>query len=169
MTKKYEETFGNRVRQIRQRLMMKQKEFARSLGISEPSMSEIENGKYKPGHDFLYNIVKTHNVNLYYLLFGDGEMFLESLTIGGGLSPYFSTNLEIKRFLWYFERSPILQHFILGHYRRYMNDERENIERDARLFVDETEKDSDRLNDDKSNKSETLVEKPGKTQTKRKE
>ena len=147
MTKKYEETFGNRLRQIRQRLMMKQKEFARSLGISEPSMSEIENGKYKPGHNFLYNIVKTHKVNLYYLLFGEGEMFLESLSVGGVLSPHFASNPEIKRFLYYFERSPILQHFILGQYRRYMNDERENIERDVKIFVNETEKGSNRLND----------------------
>lgn len=147
MMKKYEETFGNRVRQVRQRLMMKQKEFASSLGISKPAMSEIENGKYKPGHDFLYNIVKTHKVNLYYLIFGEGEMFLESLSVFSGLSTHFASNPEIKHFLWYFERSPILRHFILGHYRRYMNDERENIERDAKIFVNEMEKGYYRLND----------------------
>jgi len=136
--KKTEETFGDRLKQIRQRLMMKQKEFAGSLGISGPALSEIETGKYKPGHDFLYNIVKKHQVNLYYLIFGQGEMFLESLSAGGGFSPHFSSTPEIKRFLWNFERSPILQHFILGHYRRYMNDEREAIERDVKIFVEET-------------------------------
>ena len=145
--KKNEETFGYRVRQIMQRLMMKQKDFARSLHIPTSSMSEIVNGRYKPGHDFFYNIAKTYNVNIYYLLFGQGDMFLASFSDGGVFSPHFSSTPEIKRFLWYFERSPILQHFILGHYRRYMNDEREAIERDVKIFVDETGEGTDRFND----------------------
>jgi hypothetical protein len=84
-------------------------------------------------------------VNLYYLLFGEGEMFLESLNIGSGISRYLVSHPEMKRFNWYFERSPILQHFILGQFRRYMNEEREAIELDARIFVDEAEKGFDRL------------------------
>ena len=53
-----DETFGYRIRKIRQHLRLKQKEFARALGISSPSLSEIENDKYKPGHNFLSHIVK---------------------------------------------------------------------------------------------------------------
>jgi DNA-binding XRE family transcriptional regulator len=141
--KKHEETFGYRVSQICQHLMMKQKDFAKSIHISEASMSEIVKNKYKPGHDFFYNIAKTYKVNLNFLLFGKGDMFLESLSLGGGLSSHFSSNPEIKNFLWYLERSPILQHFILGHYRRYMNEERKNIERDVKIFIDEVEGDFD--------------------------
>jgi transcriptional regulator with XRE-family HTH domain len=147
VTSKNDETFGYRLRQIRQHLRLKQKEFAEGLGISSPSLSEIENGKYKPGHDFLYNIVKAYDVNLYYLLFGEGEMFLEPLSVGSGLSRYTGSNPEMKRFIWYFERSPILQHFILGQFRRYMNDERDTIERDVSIFVDEAEKGFDRIKD----------------------
>lgn len=142
-----DETFGYRLRKIRQHLRLKQKEFAGALGISSPSLSEIENDKYKPGHDFLYHIVKAYKVNLYYLLFGEGEMFLESLSVGGGLSRYFGSNPEMKRFIWYFECSPILQHFILGQFRRYMNEERETIERDVNIFINEAEKGFDRLKD----------------------
>ncbi|MGD2092673.1 MAG: helix-turn-helix transcriptional regulator [Candidatus Aminicenantes bacterium] len=144
---KYDETFGFRLRKIRQHLNLKQKEFAAGLGISSPALSEIENGKYKPGHDFLYHIVESYKVNLYYLLFGEGEMFLEPLSIGGGFSRYSGSNPEMKRFIWYFERSPIVQHFILGQFRRYINDERETIERDANLFVNEADKDFDPFKD----------------------
>ena len=138
---KDDETFGSRLRKIRQHFSLKQKEFAAVLGISSPALSEIENGKYKPGHDFLYHIVKSYKVNLYYLLFGEGEMFLEPLSIGGGLSRYSGSNPEMKRFIWYFERSPILQHFILGQFRRYMMDEKETIDRDVNIFVNESDKD----------------------------
>ena len=143
------ETFGYRLRQIRQHLNLKQKEFAAGLGISSPALSEIENGKYKPGHDFLYHIVKSYKVNLYYLLFGEGEMFLEPLSIGGGFSRYSGSNPEMKRFIWYFERSPIVQHFILGQFRRYINDEREIIDNDVNIFVNEADKDFDPLKDQK--------------------
>ena len=30
---------------------------------------------YKAGHELFYNISKKYNVNIYYLLFGEGEMF----------------------------------------------------------------------------------------------
>jgi transcriptional regulator with XRE-family HTH domain len=144
---KNDETFGDRLRKIRQHLKLKQKEFAAGLGMSSPALSEIENGKYKPGHYFLYNIVKIHKVNLYYLLFGEGEMFLESLSIGGGISRYLVSHPEMKRFNWYFERSPILQHYILGKFRQYMNEEREAIDRDVKIFVDEAENGFYRLKD----------------------
>ena len=142
---KNDETFGDRLRKIRQHLRLKQKEFAKGLSMSSPALSEIENGKYKPGHEFLYNIAKTYKVNLYYLIFGEGEMFLESLSVGGGISRYLGSHPEMKRFNFYFERSPILQHYILGQFRRYMNEEREAIERDVSIFVDESENDFDRL------------------------
>jgi transcriptional regulator with XRE-family HTH domain len=140
MTIKNDETFGSRLRKIRQSLRLKQKEFAGGLEISSPSLSEIENDKYKPGHDFFYKIVKAYKVNLYYLLLGEGEMFLESLSVGSGISRYFGSNPLMKRFTWYFERSPILQHYILGQFRRYMNEERETIDRDVEIFVNESEK-----------------------------
>jgi transcriptional regulator with XRE-family HTH domain len=144
---KNDETFGERLRKIPQHLKLKQKEFAAGLGMSSPALSEIENGKYKPGHYVLYNIVKICKVNLYYLLFGEGEMFLESLSIGGGIPRYLVSHPEMKRFNWYFERSPILQHYILGKFRQYMNEERAAIDRDVKIFVDEAENGFDRLND----------------------
>jgi transcriptional regulator with XRE-family HTH domain len=68
-------TFGERVRAIRKSLKIKQEDFAPGLKISTTHLTEIEKGKTKPCHDFFYNIVKNYNVNPYYLLFGEGEMF----------------------------------------------------------------------------------------------
>ncbi len=68
--------FGKRIKQVLKHLKLTQKESAARLGISIASLSEIENDKYKPGHDFFYNMVKEFKVNLYYLYFGKGDMFI---------------------------------------------------------------------------------------------
>jgi hypothetical protein len=69
------------------------------------------------------------------------------LSIGGGISRYLVSHPEMKRFNWYFERSPILQHYILGKFRQYMNEEREAIECDVKIFVDEAENGFEYLKD----------------------
>jgi transcriptional regulator with XRE-family HTH domain len=124
-------TLGDRLRQIRLQLKLKQKEFAEKLGISGPALSEIENNKYKPGHDFFVSLASEYNVNLYYLLFGDGYMFIDSMNDpSSGLSRYAASNEQVSKFLYYFERSPIVQYYILGQFRRFIQEEREAIERD---------------------------------------
>jgi transcriptional regulator with XRE-family HTH domain len=72
-----ENVFAERLKLTRETLKLKQKEFAARLNISAASYSEIESGKYKPNYEFIYNLAKEFNVNLYYLLFGKGDMFLE--------------------------------------------------------------------------------------------
>ncbi len=135
---KLETTLGERLKQARQHLRLKQTDFAEKLNISGPALSEIENDKYKPGHDFFYRVAKEFGINLYYLLFGEGEMFTES---GSGYSPgltkYAVSNSEVNRFLWYFERSPIVQYFILGQFRRFFQQEKKEIELDIENYEQE--------------------------------
>jgi transcriptional regulator with XRE-family HTH domain len=64
---------GARIKQTRKALNLKQKDFARELNISVSSLSEIETGKYKAGIEFLIILSKKFNVNLYFVLFGEGE------------------------------------------------------------------------------------------------
>jgi transcriptional regulator with XRE-family HTH domain len=54
MNEQEEITFGDRLRQIRQKLKMSQKNFAKKLNITGPALSEFENNRYKPGYEFFY-------------------------------------------------------------------------------------------------------------------
>lgn len=128
-----EMSFGDRIRHLRQRLKFKQKSFALKLGISSAALSEIENDKYRPGFDFFYKIAKEFNVNLYYLFFGEGDIFLGSQAFSGiGFSTFVAKDKEMKNFLWYFENSPVVQYYILGQFRRFLNEEKEAIDRDIK-------------------------------------
>lgn len=129
---------GNRIRQIRTALHLQQKEFAVRMGIAGASLSEIENGKYKPGYDFLYNAVKEFNVNLYYLLFGEGDMFRNPMEAMADRAGKFAVNIpEVRSFIDSFERSPFVQYSMLAHFRTLMLRDREIIEQDiARAETD---------------------------------
>lgn len=122
---------GQRIKQIREALKLKQKDFAEKINMSGPSLSELETGKYKPGFDILVNLSKLFNVNLYFILFGQGEMFIDPL-----LSPYnrlreYAVNIDdVRDFFYHFEHSSILQYYILNTYKSRMMTDKEPITRE---------------------------------------
>lgn len=114
-------TIGGRVRTIRLHMKMKQADFAGQLKLSIPGLSEIENGKYKPGHDFFYHMADVFNVNLYYLLFGEGPMFIEKDGRPGSNGFHKGEfESEVKEFLYYFNRSDIVKHNTLGQFKVFL-------------------------------------------------
>jgi transcriptional regulator with XRE-family HTH domain len=120
--------YGDRIKKIRKELNLKQKDFAARLNMSSPSLSEIETGKYKPGYDFLISISKEFNVNLYYVLFGEGDMFIDPILSSYRHVKNFAVNIEdVHDFLYYFERSSILQYFILNQFKTKMVMEKKPI------------------------------------------
>ena len=131
---------GNRIKQIRKALNIKGKDFAPRIKISGPSLSEIEKGKYYPNFEFLINIAREFNVSLYYLLFGEGEMFNEpgSRTDLGILAELVSSSSSIRNFLYYFERSEILRFFILSQFKQKLILDKDMIKKE----ITEFEKDS---------------------------
>lgn len=138
MELKDESSFGERLRNVRQKLKLSQKDFAANLNVSGPALSEFENDKYRPGYEFFYLIVKNFKVNLYYLLFDEGEMFTE--TMGGlhaRLAEAAASSKELRRFLYYLEKSPLVQYNMLSQFRRFYMDEKETIERDVVAFKDD--------------------------------
>jgi transcriptional regulator with XRE-family HTH domain len=114
-----ETDIGKRIKKIRKTLNLNQKKFGEVLNISDTSLSEIENGKHKPAFDFLYNITKVYQVNLYYLFFGKGDMFIDmnSAPITSRIEDFAVNVDDVREFLQYFQQSPTLQYFILNHYR----------------------------------------------------
>jgi transcriptional regulator with XRE-family HTH domain len=122
---------GNRIKQTRKALNLKQKDFAQELNISVSSLSEIETGKYKAGVEFLSSLSKKFNVNLYFVLFGEGDMFISPTASSYTRASKFAVNLDdVRDFLYHFERSSILQYFILNQYKTRMMKEGDLILRE---------------------------------------
>ena len=123
--------FGQRLKAIRKGLEMKQRDFATQLNISVTTLSDIETGKSKPGHDFFVRICDTFAVNLYFLLMGEGEMFRKS-------GPNSSLNSladeavsdDVQEFLKYFFNSKLVQYQVLGYFRKFFNEEEDAIRKD---------------------------------------
>lgn len=115
--------FGVRLRDIRHHLDLKQTDFATRMGTSPNVISEIENGKYKPGFDMIGKFASVFNINLYYLFFGKGEMFidLESNVI----SPVSKTDLlpEAEEFIDYFFNSRGFQYRMLSYFYQLKENE----------------------------------------------
>jgi transcriptional regulator with XRE-family HTH domain len=134
------DTVGYRIKQIRKALNIKGKDFAPRIKISGPSLSEIEKGKNYPNFEFMANIAREFNVNLYYLVLGEGEMFIEpgKYIDFGILEELVSSSSSIRKFLYYFERSEIVRFFVLGQFKQKLMLEKDIIEKEIAEF----EKDS---------------------------
>jgi transcriptional regulator with XRE-family HTH domain len=131
-------TFGIRVRAIRKKLKMRQEDFAPGLEISSNHLCEIEKGKSKPCHDFFFNIVKNYNVNLYYLLFGEGEMFVgrsEAIVTDG--KKIKTGDKHIDEFLYYFFKSSLVQRYVMYQFRKFYIDEKASIKKDLESSEEE--------------------------------
>ena len=139
MSKEKENDVGNRIKQIRLELKLKQQEFADKLDMSGPSLSEIETGKYKPGFELLLKLYKTFNVSLYYVLFGEGSIFVDPAESSyRRLESYAKNSEDVRDFLYHFERSSILQYFILNQYKKQMMTEKDLILKEVEDFEAKT-------------------------------
>ena len=122
--------FGNRVKEIRNLLGMKQGEFANGMGISNSFLSEVEKGSTKVGHQFFYNMIKVYRVNPEYLLFGTGAVFVEDREESkkGKDSSYIGPDSQlVNEMLENMRTSTLLRFAILEHYQRYSFENKELI------------------------------------------
>jgi transcriptional regulator with XRE-family HTH domain len=134
-----EDDFSRRVKEIRTKLGLMQKDFAKGLKITGASLSEVESGKYKPGYEFYVNISREYNVNLYYLLFGEGEMFHDPTAYFDKTSEDFSAKKsDLMKFLWYFRRSSIVQYSVMSQFRSLFLRDKDTIEKEVEEYRERT-------------------------------
>lgn len=74
------ENIGARFQEWRSAKGIKAIEIAKSIGISSGSLSDIENDKISPSAKTLAKISRYTDINLYWLLTGEGPMLRESST-----------------------------------------------------------------------------------------
>jgi len=65
-----------RLREIRKYKRLTQDDFAKKIGLKQGSIADWERGKSSPSIDTLVIIANSFNINLHWLLTGQGEMFL---------------------------------------------------------------------------------------------
>ena len=75
MSDNQKSAIGERLKQVRRRLGMTQKEFAEALGVHPMTLSKYESGKWNPSEKFLRLIEAKFDVNYNWLLKGEGTMF----------------------------------------------------------------------------------------------
>ena len=66
----------DRIKNIRELLGLKQTEFAKKLDVPNSTIHKYENGVVEPSSKFLSKIAKKFNINMNWLLTGEGQMFL---------------------------------------------------------------------------------------------
>ena len=133
MADKQTKKFGKHVREVREALHLKQKEFSRGLGISYQHLSDIELGKQGTGLDFFFKMITVYNVNLNYLLLGEGEMFLQETGNNQELLKGFAVNNpDVKDFLYYFINSSMVHYHVLSDFRKFFNAEETAIKYDIK-------------------------------------
>ncbi|NIM13890.1 MAG: helix-turn-helix domain-containing protein [Candidatus Aminicenantes bacterium] len=132
-----DDLFGSRLKAIRKRLKMLQAEFCDKLNISVPNLSEIENNKTRPGYDFFYKIVKEFDVNLNYLVLGEGPMFRKiGKDTGKGKAAgldisrlgYPVNNEAVEEFLFYFFNSRFVHYRFLSELVRVLSENKDIID-----------------------------------------
>ncbi|MCK4762028.1 MAG: helix-turn-helix transcriptional regulator [Candidatus Aminicenantes bacterium] len=71
--------FAERLKKVRESLGFNRLNFGKSIGISKSVYSNIEAAITKPTFPLFLNISRVHNVNLRFLLHGEGDMFHQEL------------------------------------------------------------------------------------------
>jgi transcriptional regulator with XRE-family HTH domain len=133
--------FGERLRLIRKSLFFSQSDLAEKLDVSRSFISEVESGSVRCGYDFIFKLSELFNVNLYYLVRGEGEMFgfnFPTPSLGG---KQVGDPIEsIPELLWYLERSALMRYNILFAATRLLLDEEERIAKEIEKFDSKTKK-----------------------------
>jgi transcriptional regulator with XRE-family HTH domain len=131
------DSMGDRVREIRLALKMKQAEFSTGIGISIPTLSSIETCKGNLTLDQFVKIVKDFNVNPDYLLFGDKPMFRDpsKKSYYSDVDKFDANPETVEKFFYYFKNSGIIQLSILAEFKKRLMLEQDIIDKEiaARL------------------------------------
>ncbi|MCW3794473.1 helix-turn-helix domain-containing protein [Paenibacillus sp. LS1] len=67
-------TIGERIRSIRKLHKLNQTEFAVIIGVSQGTLSELEQDKYKPSLDIIMAIHNIFKADIYTLIFGSEQV-----------------------------------------------------------------------------------------------
>lgn len=125
---------GQRLQAVRKTLTVTQQDFARQVEVSGASLSAMEAGNSKPRIEVYFHLTREYNVNLEFLLHGQGEMFLngeghpedEDLEKPGECREFMGT------FLDYFDKSPVVRYAMMTHFTTFLEENEAIIEKNIK-------------------------------------
>lgn len=134
------ETFGQRLKKVRQILGMNQKVFAQHVSLTPQVMGSYEKGTSKPGFELFYNALRQFDVNPIYLLTGEGDMLTTGPAGQAGqeedsaaaLLEGVTIDVNDKEFLQYYFNSSIVRFQTLSNFKKQMVEEKELIQEDLK-------------------------------------
>ncbi len=133
---------GWRIKGIRNSLQMKQKEFAKTLETSVTNLSDVETGKKKPGFDLVYLLSSRHQVDLVYLLHGEGQPFRGQGGATGGprrekpAGPDLDFGMhtrDVEELLWYMKNSRLALTALISMCKEYLYRNESIIRKDIQV------------------------------------
>ncbi|MCP5051768.1 MAG: helix-turn-helix transcriptional regulator [bacterium] len=150
---------GKRLKAIREHLGLRQNEFAAKLNVSTTALSDLEHGRYAPNFKLIATISQEFNVNLYYLFFGQGEMFggMDFETKSRAITEDFGTDKgHVLELLDSMRRSPFLYFMMMAHFRLTLSVDQQTIQKEFKEFE---EKQEGEKNENNENEDDTGEEK----------
>lgn len=99
----YMEKFRVRLKEVRKALGLTQDKFSKELGVSKPTYVRYELGEIWPNATMLSIMTIKYDINLNWLLTGEGEMFLEVVEVD-----------EKYRELFSYMKVPVVEQVILA-------------------------------------------------------
>lgn len=67
---------GDRIKSLREEFQLKKNQFSKEVGLSQHVITAYERGLSKPGFEFFLSVIEKFNADPYYLLTGNGKMFI---------------------------------------------------------------------------------------------
>jgi len=126
---------GERILAVRRYLHMHQNDFARAMGVSNGSLSMMETGKNQPRFELLFNLAKKYKINLYYIFFGLGEMFLPPEPDDAIKEKNYGPETEtwLRNFYRYFNESQIFRFNVMATVSMLLLEKSETIKREIEM------------------------------------
>lgn len=136
---------GSRLKNIRKKLDFTQKLFAETMDITMVTLSDVETGEKRPGSDILFILSKAYNVNLDFLLHGQGCMFRQGAGVKGVMiedNTFGEYTDDVREILWYMQNSLLVRTAFLSLTKEYMYRNRVILRKDINLQKEKNERET---------------------------
>ena len=120
---------GKRLSELRKMHDLTILELAEKSGLSKAMISETEAGKNKPSPNLMLALIKLFNVNINWLLTGEGEIYhttgkpQQKPGTGGEFNDLYYD------LLWHLENTPVVRYSVLGFFGEYMHKYKDRIDK----------------------------------------
>lgn len=111
---------AKRLREVREKLQLKQEELAQQLGCSRSNLSQIENEAFLPGLGLLDKLKSKFKVRLDWLISGEGAMFTDEMERELEILDFGKYTGDVKLMLTEMKKSPVALYHILSDFYAYL-------------------------------------------------